>query len=323
MRRLKPFLTLGLLTAVLFLSGCSSDMAILDPKGPVAATQKDLILLSIGFMLFIVAVVFILFTVIVYKYREKPENEGYKPPEMEGNLKLEILWTVIPIIIVTMLAIPTVKAIYTLEEPANEKKPLVVHATSVDWKWVFTYPEENIETVNYLYIPEDRPVKFKLTSADSMAALWIPQLGGQEYSMAGMQTEMYLQADEPGKYKGRNANFTGEGFTPQQFITTAMTEEDFEKWVKEVQQTAPKLTQKQYDKLMLQGESEKMTFSSTHLKWVDHAKDAEYAIKARERQGQVPLNPHSREAKEKRKQIEEEARKQSEAETGSDHSGSH
>ena len=219
-RAIKPMLLLAMLVSVFVLGGCS-NIAVLDPKGPVAAQQKDLILLSIGFMLFIVGAVFVLFTIILVKYRERKDvgNASYNP-ELHGNTLLEVVWTVIPILIVAALSVPTVKTIYSLEEApqaTSHKDPLVVYATAVDWKWIFSYPEENIETVNYLNIPKDQPVLFKITSADTMASLWIPQLGGEKYAMAGMEMEQYLQADEVGTYEGRNANFTGEGFAQQKF----------------------------------------------------------------------------------------------------------
>ncbi|RLQ93424.1 cytochrome aa3 quinol oxidase subunit II [Falsibacillus albus] len=291
MRKLvKPLVLLSILITSVFLGGCSK-MTMFNPQGPVAEQQKDLIFWSIGFMLFIVAVVFILFSIIIVRYRERKQPEGYEPPDDHGNTFLEIIWTVIPIIIVIALSVPTVKTIYSLEKPPKataHKKPLVVNVTSVDWKWIFSYPEQNIETVNQLIIPEDRPVKFKLTSADSMAAFWVPALGGQEYNMAGMQTDLYLQADHPGVYKGRNANFNGEGFADQKFDVKAETQEDFDQWVKDTQKSAPKLTKKQYDQLMLAGHSKPMTFSSTHLQWVDHAKmsNSDYAEKIREQNKQ-------------------------------------
>ncbi|MCA0988833.1 cytochrome aa3 quinol oxidase subunit II [Guptibacillus algicola] len=268
--------------SVFVLGGCS-NLTVLDPKGPVAEQQANLILFSIGLMLFIVVVVFVLFTLILVKYRERKSGPDYEPPDIEGSTFLEIIWTVIPIIILIALAIPTVKTIYALEEPPEataHKEPVVIHATSVDWKWVFSYPEEDIETVNYIHIPEDRPILFKLASADSMGSFWIPSLGGQEYTMAGMMTELYLQADEPGEYRGRNSNFTGEGFADQVFTVTAETEEDYAEWVEEAQE-APELTQEKYNELMLKGHADEMTFSSTHLEWVNHAMDAEYATKVR------------------------------------------
>ncbi|WP_152187211.1 cytochrome aa3 quinol oxidase subunit II [Bacillus velezensis] len=296
-RAFKPLLLLAMLAVVFVLGGCS-DISVLDPKGPVADQQKDLILLSIGFMLFIVGVVFVLFTIILVKYRDrKGKDSGNYKPEMHGNTFLEVVWTVIPILIVIALSVPTVQTIYSLEkapEATKDKEPLVVYATSVDWKWVFSYPEQDIETVNYLNIPVDRPVLFKISSADSMASLWIPQLGGQKYAMAGMLMDQYLQADKVGTYEGRNANFTGEHFADQKFNVKAVTQKDFNSWVKKAQSDFPKLTKEKYDELMLPENVGKLTFSSTHLKYVDHGQDAEYAMEARKRLGYKAVSPHSK-----------------------------
>jgi cytochrome aa3-600 menaquinol oxidase subunit II len=314
MRRLKPFFTFGLLIAVLMLSGCS-DMVVLDPKGPVGEQQKDLIMYSIWFMTFILIVVYGLFAFIVYKYRDRKAHKGYDPNN-EGSHLLETIWWIIPIIITIAIAVPTVKTIYSLEGPpegSKDKEPLVIHATSVDWKWIFSYPEQDIETVNYVNIPEDRPVLFRLTSADSMASFWIPALGGQKYAMAGMQNKLYLQADEQGTFEGRNSNFTGEGFTNQTFEVKAMSEDSFEKWASETSKEAPKLTKEQYDKLMLPGHVKEMTFTNTHLDWVNHANDASYALDARERLGYEPKVPHSREAREEKKKLEEQQKQESES----------
>lgn len=150
-RALKPLLVLALLTVVFVLGGCS-NASVLDPKGPVAEQQSDLILLSIGFMLFIVGVVFVLFTIILVKYRDrKGKDNGSYNPKIHGNTFLEVVWTVIPILIVIALSVPTVQTIYSLEkapEATKDKEPLVVHATSVDWKWVFSYPEQDLSLIH-------------------------------------------------------------------------------------------------------------------------------------------------------------------------------
>ncbi|MFZ0475835.1 MAG: cytochrome aa3 quinol oxidase subunit II [Halobacillus sp.] len=287
-RLFKKGLALLPLSLVLLLTGCNSDLAILDPKGPVAQTQKDLILYSVYFMLFIVVVVFAAFTYMVVKYRaNRPgRKETDYDPDMHGNNKIEVIWTVIPFIIVIALSIPTVDTLFQLEKPpeaeANEEEqePLVIHATTADWKWFFSYPEENIETVNYLHIPTDRPIEFKLSSADAMTALWIPRLGGQKYNMAGMMNTHYLEADEEGVYKGRNSNFNGEGFTKQTFEVYAESPEAYDQWVSETQNQAPELTQDRYDELLTPGLTEEHEFSSTHLAWVNHGnhEGMDYAI---------------------------------------------
>ncbi|UVI31849.1 cytochrome aa3 quinol oxidase subunit II [Paenibacillus spongiae] len=266
-----------------------SDLIILDPKGPVGALQKDLIMYSIYFMLAILVVVFVLFAYMVIKYREHSKNNSndYKP-DMHGSTKLEIIWTLIPIIIVTALSIPNAKALYELKEPPKstvDKEPIVIHATAADWKWIFSYPEENIETVNYVNVPEDHPILFKVTAADSMASFWVPQIGGQIYGMPGMVNDLYLQADEPGEYKGRNSNFTGLGMTHQQFKFVALEEKEYQDWVKDTQQNAPKLAEETYEKLMLPDNVDEMSFSSTHLEFVDHGQNSEYAMNIRAKYG--------------------------------------
>lgn len=300
-RKMKPYLIL--ITGLLFLfvlSGCS-ELIVLDPKGPVAEKQRDLIMLSIYFMLVVVVIVYVLFTFIVVKYRDHKNrsDKGYEP-EMHGSTKLEIIWTIIPIIIVTALSIPTVNALYELKEPPKDtahKEPIVIHATSADWKWIFSYPEENIETVNYLNVPEDHPILFKVTSADSMTSFWVPQIGGQVYGMPGMVNDLYLQADEPGVYDGRNSNFTGEQMADHKFDFVALKEEEYEEWVKETQEDAPKLIEETYEKLMLPGTVDKMTFSSTHLDIVDHGMDSgEYALQIREKYGVIEKSHDNKES---------------------------
>ncbi|NQD64788.1 cytochrome aa3 quinol oxidase subunit II [Bacillus haikouensis] len=297
--KFKPYLIVlislvSLFFIIIFSSG--SEMIILDPKGPVGAVQKDLIMLSIYYMLGIMVVVLSFFTIILLKYRSSKKSD-YKP-EMHGSTKLEIIWTLIPVLIVIALSIPNTKALYELKEAPKataHKDPIVIHATAVDWKWIFSYPEEGIETVNYVNVPEDHPILFKVTAADSMASFWVPQIGGQIYGMPGMVNDLYLQADEPGTYDGRNSNFTGEGMTHQKFDFVALEEGKYEEWVKDVQAGEPKLTEKTYEKLMLPGTVEEMTFSSTHLSIVDHGKNSEYALAIREKYG-ITENAHGADA---------------------------
>lgn len=289
-KKFKPLISvvMGLLFLIV-LSGCS-ELAVFDPKGPNAETLRDLIMYSIYFMLVIMIVVYVLFAFVIVKFRDRKNfNEKDHEPNIHGSTKLEIIWTLIPIVIIIALSIPTVKALYELEQPPKEtahKEPIVIHATSADWKWIFSYPEEDIETINYVNVPEDHPVLFKITSADSMSSFWVPQIGGQEYGMPGMVNDLYLQADEPGIYDGMNSNFTGEGMTHQKFNFVALEEDEYQNWVNETQENAPELTEETYEKLMLPETVEEMTFSNTHLDIVDHGVDSgEYAMKIRAKYG--------------------------------------
>ena len=280
----KKWFTLVLFVFTSFLAGCE-QIAVLDPIGPVGESQKNLILYAVIFMLGIIVVVYTIFTVVLFKYRANNPNrkESDYKPEQHGNTLIEVIWITIPVLIVIALSIPTINTIFALEEPpesSNDKEPLVVYATSADWKWIFSYPEQDIETVNYLHIPTDRAIEFRLSSAESMASFWVPQLGGQKYNMAGMENTLYLQADEEGVYKGRNANFTGEGFTAQTFNVHTQSEDEFNDWAENLQNEAPELTQAQYDEILAPGLSDEMSFSGTHLDYVHHGSNdgRDYAV---------------------------------------------
>ncbi|MFZ7946825.1 MULTISPECIES: cytochrome aa3 quinol oxidase subunit II [Bacillaceae] len=265
--KLKSALLMLVLTIATVLTGCEPLM-VLDPKGPQAERQAHDILLSIGIMSFIVVVVFAILIYVLIKYRASKASPDYEPPHIEGNKWVELICVGIPIVIVTYFSIVSVQSNYIVEAKPlgyQDKEPLVIYASSSDWKWHFSYPEENIETVNYLYIPTDRPIEFKLYSYGPITSFWIPQLGGQKYAMSDMITTLHLAADEPGEMMGRNANFSGKGFAENMFNVTAMSEEDFDKWVKDVKKTANPLTENKFNELLKPGHLGQMTFTGTHL----------------------------------------------------------
>ncbi len=250
------------------LAGC--DLLVLDPKGPQAERQASDIFLSMGIMSFIVLVVFGILIYMLVKYRASKQSEDYNPPHVEGNKYVEAIIVIIPVIIVTFLSFVSVKSNYIVEStPAGyeDREPLVIYASSSDWKWHFSYPEEDIETVNYLYIPTNRPLEFKLYSHGPITSFWIPQLGGQKYAMSDMVTTLHLAADETGELMGRNANFSGKGFAENTFNVNVVTPMDFEEWVDEVKQTAEPLTEEKFAELLEPGHLGQLTFSSTHLEF--------------------------------------------------------
>lgn len=268
MKRKGMFLA-GVFMILTMLTGCE-PLAVLDPKGPQARIQAEVIMISIWTMAFIIAVVITLFIYMVVKYRSTNQKKDYKPPYIEGSLVVELLCVGIPIIIVIFLSIVSVKSNYIVEatpQGYEDKEPLVVYASSSDWKWHFSYPEENIETVNYLFIPTDRPLEFKLYSYGPITSFWIPQLGGQKYAMGDMVTTLHLAADVPGEYAGRNANFSGRGFAENTFNVKAVTEEEFEEWVDEVKTTANPLTEETFNQLLEPGHVGQSTFTGTHLQF--------------------------------------------------------
>lgn len=203
--------------------------------------------------------------VIVWRYREKPDNKAAYEPNWAHSTKAEVVWWTIPIIIIGILAIVTIRYTYVLEPSkplAHEKAPITIQVSSLDWKWLFMYPEQGIATVNTLNIPADRPVKFELTADSPMNSFWIPQLGGQIYTMSGMAMTLYLQADHEGKYWGSGANFTGEHFGEMRFDVNATSDEDFDNWVAEVKQSSQALTTEGYKALAEPGTSNVAYYSA-------------------------------------------------------------
>jgi cytochrome aa3-600 menaquinol oxidase subunit II len=257
-------------TIFLVLTGCE-PLLVLDPKGPQAETQADDIMLSIWLMSAIVIVVFALLAYMLIKYRASKQSEDYEPPHIEGNWLVEAICVGIPILIVAFLSFVSVQSNYEVEATPKGyegKEPLVIYASSSNWKWHFSYPEENIETVNYLYIPTNRPLEFKLYSYGPITSFWVPQLGGQKYAMSDMITTLHLAADVPGEYMGRNANFSGKGFAKNTFNVNAVSETEFDEWVEEVKETAKPLTEEKFDELLEPGHLGQSTYTGTHLEFM-------------------------------------------------------
>lgn len=249
--------------SIVLLAGCGPEYVVLHPEGPVAQKELDLIIFSTVLIAIVVIPVLAMLFYIVYRYRDKPGNKAPYMPEWSDSKTLEIIWWGIPIIIVAVLGVFTAKTTFALTKPpVQDVKPITIHVTSLNWKWLFQYPDQKIATVNYVEIPAGVPVQFVLTADAPMNSFWIPQLGGQEYSMPGMAMGLWLQANRPGEYFGSGANFTGEGFAHMQFKVIAKPQSEFNQWVDKVKQQSPALTNDGYKKLVQPDTVEKMEFSS-------------------------------------------------------------
>ena len=193
----------------LFMSGC--DMLLLQPTGIVASQQKQIFLFSSAIMLVVVIPVIILTLLFSWRYRASNTHAKYTP-NWDHNYLLEFIWWTIPCIIVIALAVITWITSYQLDpyRPISHKnKAITIQVVSLNWKWLFIYPEHNIAVVNYLQFPKNVPIHFKITADAPMNSFWLPQLGSQIMSMPGMQTQLYTLANETGNYMGVASNFSG------------------------------------------------------------------------------------------------------------------
>ncbi|WP_404338544.1 ubiquinol oxidase subunit II [Pseudoalteromonas mariniglutinosa] len=241
---------IALASTVLALSGCKGG--ILDPKGQIGIDEKYLIIVATVLMLIVVTPVIAMTFYFAWKYRDGRDQEIYAP-KWAHSTKIEVVVWAIPIIIVLILGVITWQSTQDLDpyKPLEGKgKHLTVEVVSLNWKWLFIYPEQGIATVNELVFPANVPVEYKITSESTMNSFFIPQLGSQIYSMAGMETKLHLIANEPGTFKGFSANYSGAGFTGMKFNATATaTVAEFDAWVNKVKSEGSALTKTHYAQL--------------------------------------------------------------------------
>jgi cytochrome o ubiquinol oxidase subunit 2 len=238
------------LSAATFLSGCSTIL-LLNPKGPIGEGERYLILAAIGLMAIVVIPVFILAFWIPRKYKASNTVSTYMP-KWSYSAKIDLVMWAVPIAIVTVLATLTWIMTHSLDpyKPIpSAHKPINIQAVSLDWKWLFIYPDQNIATVNELAFPVNVPLSFKLTSETVMTSFFIPQLGSQIYAMGGMQTQLNLLADKPGTYAGHNNQISGIGYANMHFKAHAVSREEFDAWVEKVRRSPEKLDLNRYEQL--------------------------------------------------------------------------
>lgn len=240
----------GTIGIALLLSGCSPRYLVLNPQGPVGREELHLIYLSAILCLIVIVPVMALLAFFIFRYRDTPDNTAPYHPNWSDSKVLEIVWWGVPIVIVGILGYVTAKGTFQLTRPLQTSaEPITIQVTSLDWKWVFQYPGQGVASVNACVIPTGVPVRFELTSDAPMNSFWVPQLGGQEYTMPGMAMRLWLQADTAGTYYGHGANFTGRGFTFMSFTVKAESAAQFNGWVQHVKSHNPPLTMLAYQQL--------------------------------------------------------------------------
>lgn len=252
----------GIVAAMVFFVLNRNNIAILNPQGEVANKQRDLLLFTFWLGMIIVIPVFTMTAYIAWKYRAGNKKAKYQP-EWDHSKKAEAVWWGVPIILILILSVVTWQSSHDLDpykELASSKKPVEIQVVALEWKWLFIYPEQNIATVNYLQIPEQRPINLKITADAPMNSIWIPKLAGQVYAMAGMETKLHLMADRPGVFRGVSSNISGKGFAGMNFEVRASSEADFADWIKEVKRSPHKLGPEEYAALEKPSENHKVTY---------------------------------------------------------------
>ena len=233
-----------------FLAGGCDRLVVLNPKGPIADAERGLLIDAFTVMMLVVVPIIIMVFWFAWRYRRRG-NARYEPTWAYSAKVDAVVW-LIPALIVIAVAVLLWRSTHKLDpyrEIASNAPPLDVQVVAQDWKWLFIYPEQGVASVNQLAIPAGRPISLRITSDTVMNSFYVPALAGQIYAMAGMQTRLQILADKPGKFVGRNTQYSGGGFSDQFFEVVAMSQADFDAWVARAKQAPAKLDGPAYAKL--------------------------------------------------------------------------
>jgi cytochrome o ubiquinol oxidase subunit II len=262
--KLSTLLTLAVtLATTLLLGGCSeSPILLLDPDGPIARSERNLLLIASAVMLCVIVPVWLLTIWFAVRYRASNTRAQYSPDWSYSATLDAIVWLVPAAIIIALgwLVWTGTHRLDPYRAIDSANPPLEIEVVAQDWRWLFIYPEQDIAVINELIIPVNRPVRLKLTSDTVMNSFYIAGLAGQIYTMAGMRTELNLWADKPAHFIGRNMQYSGKGFSDQHFPVRAGPQADFDSWVARVRAAPATLDAGTYEALALTRKAMPVTY---------------------------------------------------------------
>jgi cytochrome o ubiquinol oxidase subunit II len=229
-------------------------MNIFDPQGPIAAADATILIDSVAIMLAIVLPTIVAILAFAFWFRESNPRAMYRPDwAYSGRIEL-VVWS-IPALTVILLGGVAWIGSHQLDPAAEVQgtgSPVRIQVVSLDWKWLFIYPDQRIATVNALTVPVGAPLRFELTSGSVMNVFFIPQLGSMIYTMNGMVTRLQLRADNEGSYQGLSAHFSGDDFPEMMFDVHVIPQLAFPDWVAKTARTDQVLNEDSYKKLTQQ-----------------------------------------------------------------------
>lgn len=240
-----------------------ADIPLLNPKGIVASEQHWLLVTSTLIMLGFGVPVILTLYFFTWRYREDNSKATYSPKETTSKAMLAFMWggPLVIVVILAALMLPATQRLEPQKPIVADKEQLTVQVVSLNWKWLFIYPEQNIATVNFVQIPVDTPVRFELTADNApMSSFWIPHLAGMLYTMTGHVNPLHLMADTIGDYPGASAEINGFGFAGMKFTTRVSSDEDFAAWVAETKQSPQFLDDAEYERLLEPSEYDEPVF---------------------------------------------------------------
>ncbi len=222
------------LAGPLLLAGCdfAGLQSTLDPAGPIAQAQLDLFMWSYWLSWIVIVAVFGVLAYVLLRFRRRASDPDRIPSQFHGSTKLEIGLTIIPVVIVILVAVPTVRTIWETEvRVVPEEGDVIVNVTGYQWWWRFEYPEHGVVTANEMHIPVDRRVIVNLESADVLHAFWVPRLAGKRDLIPNQNNQLWFSADETGEYYGQCAELCLGAHAYMKFRVHVVEDERFDAWV--------------------------------------------------------------------------------------------
>ncbi len=225
----------ALALGVLALAGCAqTPQSVLSPAGPVATTELQVISLGFWIMLGVGVVVLGLLLAIIFRFRAR-KNDDALPEQVEGNTRLEFAWTIIPLLLLAVLAVPTIKDAFAAASPPNPSTALPVTVVGHQWWWEFDYPTLHIVTADEMHIPAGTQVAISLQSVDVIHSFWVPRLAGKLDAVPGRTNSMWLEAAQPGTYAGQCAELCGTSHALMRLSVIADSPSAWSAWVQKMQ----------------------------------------------------------------------------------------
>jgi cytochrome o ubiquinol oxidase subunit 2 len=228
-----------------------NSVSILDAAGPVAAGDRQIMLNALSIMLVIVVPTILAGLAFAWWFRASNRRARRRPGFVYSG-RIELLVWSIPLLAIMFLGGVIWIGSHRLDpyRPLDTAaRPLNVQVVSLDWKWLFIYPDEGVASVNRLVVPVGVPVHFRLTSATVMNSFFVPRLGSMIATMNGMATQLHLQADQPGDYFGESTQFSGDGFSGMTFTVHAVPPEGYAQWVRDARASGSVLDRAAYEAL--------------------------------------------------------------------------
>jgi cytochrome o ubiquinol oxidase subunit II len=236
----------GGLAALTALAGCHA--AVLDARGPVGHADTTILIDSLAIMLAIVVPTILATFAFAWWYRAGNARARHLP-EWSHSGRIELVVWAIPAMVIILLGGVSWIGSHELDpaRPLKSRAPaLDIQVVSLDWKWLFIYPQQGVASLNELVVPAGVPLHFSLTSASVMNSFFVPELGSMIYTMNGMVTELNLMADAPGVFQGRSAHYSGDGFSDMHFEVRAVAVQEFPAWVAQARRSAAQLDARSY-----------------------------------------------------------------------------